>query len=206
MNLRQRRFHENLSLAREGLATTRSGAIVRAFRRQAVQDYPILRQLAPLLKTPKGRRMQHWDRLAFAAELIVLKYRTTTVARNAGISTKTTRYLRSKMLLGGMLSSTHLPRPRQPSLPIPKETIEGFLRFPITASLRKVAGELNVPVRLVGYLRQRCHPNFIKRLRRITAAESALYATFPRHAPIKRIAAKMGISYSRARSLRRRSG
>jgi hypothetical protein len=201
MNTAQLRSQDKINASNEGLVCASLGGFYREIRRQAIHDHPILRQLAPLLKTPQGQRMHRLDRIAFAAELLLLKKSVRVVAANARLDPRTVRYLRSRLITAGLMELP--PNTRKYAPPIPKDVIERFLQFPLSASVREVARAMKINEAKVCYLRRRHHRGRLKTPEPITPEELAAYASYPAGTPLKRIARGIGIPVVRADTIRR---
>lgn len=201
MNTAQLRSQDKINASNEGLVCSSLGGFYREIRRQAIKDHPILRQLAPLLKTPAGQRMHRWDRIAFAAELLLLKKSVAIVGANARLDKRTVRYLRSRLIASGLMELP--PNTRKYAPPISKDVIERFLQFPLSASVREVARAMNLSETQVWYLRRRHHRGRLKTPKPVTPEELAAYASYPAGTPLKRIARGIGIPVVRADTVRR---
>ncbi len=89
----------------EGLNLNTTFAMGRDLRAQAMRDFPVLRKVARLLRTPEGRHMARWDTLALAVELLLMGHTVATVARSCEMCRKKISYLRERMIDGGVLSA-----------------------------------------------------------------------------------------------------
>jgi len=90
--------------ASDGLRLQSRTSILADRRREAVEDFPILREIQHLLKTRTGRRMRHWDRLALCADLLKLGHSDRQIGKSAGADAKTVAWLRHRMTDAGILT------------------------------------------------------------------------------------------------------
>ncbi len=88
----------------QGLSVLTRQQIVYQQRRQALEDYPLLRRIHRALRTSCGRRMARWEKLTFAAELLLLGYSASQAARAAEIMKLTCFRLRDRLKEAGILS------------------------------------------------------------------------------------------------------